>query len=596
MPAEALADPISDLPPEISGEIFLRCIPPSRWGSFSAHDAPWLLTKVCHSWREVALSMPLLWTGLPFLCEGHWESEDSRLRLLELYLERSAETALVLGLGLSPNPVDAPFLPLVTPHLSRAQYLCITYHHELTSQRGYITHKHFPLLKNLALFCLCPEWALQSREMTAGLEGIEFPWAQLTRLTVKMSSSAETLALLKDCSSLEVFRLMPSEHSKVETSPTVPTPKTTHLRLRELSVENGPFSAELLGRLVTPALSAAKFTQPEAVMWGVHSNNFLCSILSFIKNSPAKLTSLTLGYIECSPQNLVDLSALIPTISRLDLEGFSEESLQCLAIKSGSPHGVLFPCIRRLIIRNPFASESALLDIFYSRLYLAPNTNIIENTSPLEHALLYTSSPDRYTRTYFGELYQDRPELRGLILQLQHIYSETAGLDKETSGRSVGVIHRINQDGFPKQEELGYCEVTLAEQACSPSAIVHSPLLPLFQRFFQKLDAAFTVLEGYQIIHAVEILVRTPPGKCIICRVADPGEKKNEADTLMRGFSCLPETAFLHHPTYKFHTRATRLLEQWQPMISEYEARDKWICERETMDTLKLAYRRTMHL
>ncbi|KAF8874613.1 hypothetical protein BD779DRAFT_249796 [Infundibulicybe gibba] len=53
------------IPPEILGEIFLHCLPPGKWGSFSASDPLWVLTKVCYSWREVALSMPLLWSKLP---------------------------------------------------------------------------------------------------------------------------------------------------------------------------------------------------------------------------------------------------------------------------------------------------------------------------------------------------------------------------------------------------------------------------------------------------------------------------------------------------------------------------------------------------
>ncbi|KAF8872269.1 hypothetical protein BD779DRAFT_1573417 [Infundibulicybe gibba] len=49
-----------DLPTEILREIFLYCIPPGEWGSLSAYDSPWLLLKVCRSWRGVAMSTPEL--------------------------------------------------------------------------------------------------------------------------------------------------------------------------------------------------------------------------------------------------------------------------------------------------------------------------------------------------------------------------------------------------------------------------------------------------------------------------------------------------------------------------------------------------------
>ncbi|KAF8874601.1 hypothetical protein BD779DRAFT_249504 [Infundibulicybe gibba] len=56
---------VSRLPPEILGEIFLHCLPLGKRGTFSTRHAPWLLTKVCRSWRKVALSTPLLWSRFP---------------------------------------------------------------------------------------------------------------------------------------------------------------------------------------------------------------------------------------------------------------------------------------------------------------------------------------------------------------------------------------------------------------------------------------------------------------------------------------------------------------------------------------------------
>ncbi|KAF8872286.1 hypothetical protein BD779DRAFT_349413 [Infundibulicybe gibba] len=130
VPTEALGSPpvrraVFDLPVEVLGEIFLHCLPPGKWGSLSERDAPWLLIKVCRSWREVALSTPLLWSRLPFISgEISWKKDC--LRLLELYLENSMGTALSLGFELAaPDSDDAPFLSVVAPHLFRSQHLSI---------------------------------------------------------------------------------------------------------------------------------------------------------------------------------------------------------------------------------------------------------------------------------------------------------------------------------------------------------------------------------------------------------------------------------------------------------------------------------------
>ncbi|KAF8871215.1 hypothetical protein BD779DRAFT_1680567 [Infundibulicybe gibba] len=576
---------VSGIPPEILGKIFLHCLPPGKWGSFSASDAPWVLTKVCYSWREVALSTPLLWSRLPPLepsgiapwgrfwdrsGRSHWGS--GYLRLLELHLKHSTAIALSLAFELSPNLDDAPFLPLITPHMSRAQHLKIAYHDGLLGKRINTTHKHFPLLESLELTCVYTNYAFQTPQgqlMTAPLEGVEFPWARLTQLTIQVSSSTQALALFRDCSSLEMCHLRPVLHSRHETSPALPELMTAHRRLRTLIIEDGSFSKDLLGRLVAPALSVFEFIQNNMFLKS-RSRAILQLILLLITNSSAKLTSLTLRPwlhhdVRWSPQDLVDLSnALSPTITELDLDRLSDESLQCLAIKSDSPHGVLFPRLKRLVIRKPDeSSESILLDMFYSRLYLAPNPSIIESASPLQHAELYTTFPGRYTPTCFGELHQGGPELCALVLQLRRAYLETVEFDREISKQAAEVIHHANEDIFPKQQELGYCEET-------------SPAVQ--ERFFQKLDAAFAALEMHRFAHATEILM-------------------NEIDTLMHWFSCVPETAFLHHPTYGFHTRATKLLEQWRPMLDEYSARDRWVCERDsTMTVFKLVYRRAMDL
>ncbi|KAF8871500.1 hypothetical protein BD779DRAFT_460068 [Infundibulicybe gibba] len=105
-PSPLVSCAILDLPPEILREIFLHCIPPGEWGSFSAYDAPWLLLKVCRSWRGVAFSTPKLWSVLPFLRMyppqpgGRPQLGDGHRQLLKLYLKYSAGATLSIRLEL----------------------------------------------------------------------------------------------------------------------------------------------------------------------------------------------------------------------------------------------------------------------------------------------------------------------------------------------------------------------------------------------------------------------------------------------------------------------------------------------------------------
>ncbi|KAJ6583933.1 hypothetical protein DFH09DRAFT_1308650 [Mycena vulgaris] len=52
----ALISPIRRLPSDIIGEIFIACLPTDRYAVISAHEAPLLLSRVCHAWRTISMS------------------------------------------------------------------------------------------------------------------------------------------------------------------------------------------------------------------------------------------------------------------------------------------------------------------------------------------------------------------------------------------------------------------------------------------------------------------------------------------------------------------------------------------------------------
>ncbi|KAF9012947.1 hypothetical protein BDZ89DRAFT_927127, partial [Hymenopellis radicata] len=60
-----LLHPIRSIPNELLTEIFHHCIPKTYNiqdpDVVDPHGAPWLLTRVCHRWRELAISSSRLW-------------------------------------------------------------------------------------------------------------------------------------------------------------------------------------------------------------------------------------------------------------------------------------------------------------------------------------------------------------------------------------------------------------------------------------------------------------------------------------------------------------------------------------------------------
>ncbi|KAF7342616.1 F-box domain-containing protein [Mycena sanguinolenta] len=56
-----ILSPMRRIPPEIIGEIF-SCTLPTIRDALSVENCPWVLTHVCGGWRDVALSIPSLWS------------------------------------------------------------------------------------------------------------------------------------------------------------------------------------------------------------------------------------------------------------------------------------------------------------------------------------------------------------------------------------------------------------------------------------------------------------------------------------------------------------------------------------------------------
>ncbi|KAJ7486729.1 hypothetical protein FB451DRAFT_1026233, partial [Mycena latifolia] len=53
--------PVLTLPPEITSEIFAKCVEFEDKDFASPASAPSLLLQVCRSWRLIALATPSLW-------------------------------------------------------------------------------------------------------------------------------------------------------------------------------------------------------------------------------------------------------------------------------------------------------------------------------------------------------------------------------------------------------------------------------------------------------------------------------------------------------------------------------------------------------
>ncbi|KAK7054702.1 hypothetical protein VNI00_003165 [Paramarasmius palmivorus] len=104
---QALLSPARRLPRDVLAEIFLQCLPRDHLPVRSVAEAPLLLTNICRSWREIAITTPRLWRAIHFVfptLAGFYTLDDSfrsffraQKEGLELWLNRSGSVSLVIS-------------------------------------------------------------------------------------------------------------------------------------------------------------------------------------------------------------------------------------------------------------------------------------------------------------------------------------------------------------------------------------------------------------------------------------------------------------------------------------------------------------------
>ncbi|KAJ8073344.1 hypothetical protein PM082_011616 [Marasmius tenuissimus] len=105
-----LLSPSRRVPTDIWRLIFIECLPNNLYGlcTRTTKDAPLLLTAVCRSWREIALSTPNLWTSIHIYLpappvtmpdKDYIAKLRGRKKGLKAWLDRSGSLPLTISLG-----------------------------------------------------------------------------------------------------------------------------------------------------------------------------------------------------------------------------------------------------------------------------------------------------------------------------------------------------------------------------------------------------------------------------------------------------------------------------------------------------------------
>lgn len=240
---------ISTLPPEILGEIFVRCLPQEQFPVPSGREAPLLLTHVSSQWRKLALSTPELWAAL----HVDYKDPDEDIPATELWLSRSGCCPLSLSIAIDFNEQPhQDILDLLCKHSHRwrhirfdfrrllcaAMYTLVPAHDNLMQLTTFEFHARDISDSNVSQITNLLSLAPQLREVTwvddlADTETLlELPLKRLTRLSLAMEhGTLDYLQLLNQCSNLEHIRITRTLSNVLQTRPPVCLSKLASLNI-----------------------------------------------------------------------------------------------------------------------------------------------------------------------------------------------------------------------------------------------------------------------------------------------------------------------------------------------------------------------------
>ncbi|KAK7057758.1 F-box domain-containing protein [Favolaschia claudopus] len=303
--------PVLTLPSEIVAEVFLRFLPvypntPSLTGLYS----PFVLTHICHRWREIACTTPELWRAIDlsyFPAARKNFCVASAPSLAPLWLERSGSLPLSFHYDCDNESADAALdsSPRILSTLIqyRARWEHVRFYLSGVGQLNLINGP-MPMLHTLDLWVKSRRHSaestgkllpFQSQDLPllrsfklGGWEsvGITLPWSHLTSLQLDRMHAADYVPILKQATLLVNLTL--DVHG-----PEVQLSRDADVQLLHLqSLTSVPYldcNPNLIKIFVTPALVSLRLGES---LLGSSDSQCIESLKAFISKSGCQLQKL----------------------------------------------------------------------------------------------------------------------------------------------------------------------------------------------------------------------------------------------------------------------------------------------------------------
>ncbi|KAK7014403.1 F-box domain-containing protein [Favolaschia claudopus] len=204
--------PVLTLPNEIVSEIFLHFLPPYPVPPpLVGRLSPFLLTHICHRWREISIATPTLWRAIDLV---RWRPRLDLAALTALYVERARGCPLAFDTTES-NEISSAIISY------RSRWEHVKLHHASKSNWRLMFTGPMPRLRSLHILQL-PS-ALDSSPISFTFEYApllrivdmpipdatrlpNLPWRQLTSLTLQTVRLHQLVSILQQSPDLIALR------------------------------------------------------------------------------------------------------------------------------------------------------------------------------------------------------------------------------------------------------------------------------------------------------------------------------------------------------------------------------------------------------
>ncbi|KAJ7161952.1 hypothetical protein C8R43DRAFT_919823 [Mycena crocata] len=310
---DAYTYPVLTLPGEIISEIFLHTLPnyplcPPAVGLRS----PTTLGQICHEWREIVFSTPMLWRAFstsgirPRNVKGTGGVYHQCLQLLKTWLVRSGSCPLSIELAADITKLwsqEGDLLSALLPHFSRLEHFkarskldlshsaCSDIHYAMTGLRSLELLHHLETGADSALveaFGHAPHLRTVVLNGMYGPSTISLPWSQLTKVVLDHILPSHCAGVLKHTVSLVHCVLAVTGYDLGGHLDDIP-PLTCLESLEIFTADawsHDTFTTPLLSTLTLPALRSLKVAE------GSEDSDFIDKLVSFVAQSRCSLDKL----------------------------------------------------------------------------------------------------------------------------------------------------------------------------------------------------------------------------------------------------------------------------------------------------------------